>query len=74
MVTFEEAFTVQPFNNYVVSMTMTGAADLRPAGPAVVTGVNSRGAPKILQVSDGLHLHLHRSDAAGSTVVTDGRR
>ena len=33
-ITYEEAFSVQPFNNYLVSMDLTGAADLRPAHPA----------------------------------------
>ena len=28
-ITYDEAFTVQPFNNYLVSLTLTGAADLR---------------------------------------------
>ena len=35
VVTYEEAFTVQPFNNYLVSMDLTGAAHPRPAAAAV---------------------------------------
>ena len=50
-VTFEEAFTVQPFNNYLVSMDLTGSQTSRPARPAVDRAATSGTAPKILQVS-----------------------
>ena len=35
VVTYEEAFTVQPFNNYLVSMDLTGAQIHDPAAAAV---------------------------------------
>ena len=52
VVTYEEAFTVQPFNNYLVSMDLTGAqvfALLRQqwSGP-------NAASPKVLQISRGL--------------------
>ena len=50
-VTFEEAFNVQPFNNYLVSMTLTGA-QIKALLNQQWTGVNAA-APKILQVSNG---------------------
>ena len=50
-VTYEEAFTVQPFNNYLVSLTMTGA-QIKTLLTQQWTGVNAA-APKILQVSNG---------------------
>jgi 2',3'-cyclic-nucleotide 2'-phosphodiesterase (5'-nucleotidase family) len=50
-VTFEEAFTVQPFNNYLVSMTLTGE-DIYNVLTQQVTGSNAA-APNILQVSKG---------------------
>ncbi len=54
-VTFEEAFTVQPFNNYLVSMDMTGAQikELLKEqwGGGTLTSPNTVGSPKILQVS-----------------------
>ena len=51
VVTYEEAFTVQPFNNYLVSMTLTGA-QIKQILNEQWSGVNS-GSPKVLQVSDG---------------------
>ncbi len=51
VVTYEEAFTVQPFNNYLVSLTMTGA-QIKTLLNQQWTGVNA-GSPKILQVSKG---------------------
>jgi 5'-nucleotidase len=50
-VTYEEAFSVQPFNNYLVSMTMTGA-QIKTLLNQQWSGVNA-GAPKVLQVSKG---------------------
>ncbi len=59
-VTYEEAFTVQPFNNYLVSMDLTGAADHTTCSTQQCRrGANAERAPKILQVSRGLHLQLH---------------
>jgi len=56
-VTYEEAFTVQPFNNYLVSMTLTGAQIkeiLREQwNGGTKTSPNSTARPVILQVSKG---------------------
>lgn len=51
VVTYEEAFTVQPFNNYLVSLTLTGA-QIKSLLTQQWSGVNAT-APKILQVSKG---------------------
>lgn len=48
IVRYEEAFTVQPFNNYLVSMDMTGANIWALLGQQWPSG-------KILQISKGLH-------------------
>jgi 5'-nucleotidase len=50
-VTYEEAFTVQPFNNYLVSMNMTGT-QIDTMLEQQWLGTNAT-APKILQVSNG---------------------
>jgi 5'-nucleotidase len=50
-VTYEEAFNVQPFNNYLVSMTLTGA-QIKDLLTQQWTGGNAT-SPKILQVSKG---------------------
>jgi len=50
-VTYEEAFTVQPFNNYLVSLTMTGS-QIKTLLTQQWSGVNAA-LPKILQVSKG---------------------
>ena len=56
-VTYEEAFNVQPFNNYLVSMTLTGAQIkellLEQWGGGASTSPNSVSRPNILQVSNG---------------------
>ena len=51
-VTYEEAFNVQPFNNYLVSLTMTGQ-QIYDVLAQQVTGANGTGNNKILQVSKG---------------------
>ncbi len=51
VVTYEEAFTVQPFNNYLVSLDLTGA-QIKSLLVQQWTDKNAA-APKILQVSDG---------------------
>jgi 5'-nucleotidase len=51
VVTFGEAFTVQPFNNYLVSLTMTGA-QIKTLLTQQWTGRNLT-SNKILQVSGG---------------------
>ena len=49
-VTYEEAFTVQPFGNSLVTMTLTGAD--RAAAGGQFCGVNAE-APLVLQPSAG---------------------
>ncbi len=51
-VTFEEAFNVQPFNNYLVSLDLTGA-QIKQLLNEQWSGVNTPDAKKILQVSEG---------------------
>jgi 5'-nucleotidase len=51
-ITFEEAFTVQPFNNYLVSLDMTGA-QIKTMLNQQWSGNNAGSAKKILQVSNG---------------------
>jgi 5'-nucleotidase len=53
IVRYEEAFTVQPFNNYLVSMDMTGA-DIWSLLGQQWSGGNASSI-KFLQVSNGLH-------------------
>lgn len=50
-ITFEEAFTVQPFNNYLVSLDLTGA-QIKAILNQQWSGGNA-GTPRILQVSKG---------------------
>jgi 2',3'-cyclic-nucleotide 2'-phosphodiesterase (5'-nucleotidase family) len=71
-VTYEEAFAVQPFNNYLVSLTMTGA-QIQALLDQQVTGANSATSPKILQVSDGFSYSYDNSGAINSTVQLDGK-
>lgn len=66
VVTYEEAFTVQPFNNYLVTMNLTGAqihALLRQQW----TGSNSA-QPKMLQVSKGFEYTWTGSGATRAIV------
>jgi 5'-nucleotidase len=66
VVTFEEAFTVQPFNNFDVSMTMTGA-DIYTLLDQQWTGLNAGTNEKVLQVSKGFT--YTRSNSGGPHVV-----
>lgn len=50
-ITYEEAFNVQPFNNYLVSLDLTGA-EIKTLLVQQWTGANAA-QPKILQVSEG---------------------
>ena len=61
-ITYQEAFTVQPFNNYLVSMNLTGQ-QIYDLLAQQVTGANAE-VPKMLQVYAGL---TYRLDATGST-------
>jgi len=66
-VTYEQAFTVQPFNNYVVSMDMTGA-QIKDLLVQQWSGPNSGAAnEKFLEVSDGFRYEY--SGAAGSRAL-----
>ncbi len=65
-VTFGAAFTVQPFNNYVVAMDMTGQQILDLLEQQWLGGNAS--SPKILQVSAGFTYTYSASAAAGSKV------
>jgi 5'-nucleotidase len=70
-VTYEEAFTVQPFNNYLVSMTLTGAQIkeilLEQWGGGTKSSPNTTARPVILQVSKGFAYSY--SDATGTRVL-----
>lgn len=50
-ITYEEAFNVQPFNNYLVSLDLTGA-EIKTLLGEQWSGANTA-QPKILQVSEG---------------------
>ncbi len=69
VVTFEEAFTVQPFNNYLVSMDLTGA-QIKTLLTQQWSGINSPGSAKILQVSKGF-AYTYSGTTLGS-VTLDG--
>ncbi len=55
-ITYGEAFSVQPFNNYLVSMTLTGQ-QIYDLLKQQVSGSNEA-APKVLQVSEGFGYRL----------------
>jgi len=63
IVRYEEAFSVQPFNNYLVSMDLTGA-DIWSLLQQQWTGSNAGSSPKLLQVSSGLHYTVTGSGTA----------
>jgi len=63
IVRYEEAFSVQPFNNYLVSMDLTGA-DIWSLLGQQWTGSNAGSGTKFLQVSKGLHYTVN---GAGTT-------
>ena len=63
-VTFEEAFTVQPFNNYLVSLDLTGA-QIKQLLTEQWSGPNAASQKKILQVSAGFAY-----DYTGTTLGT----
>ena len=68
-ITFDEAFTVQPFNNYLVSMTLTGQ-QIYDLLAQQVTGRNANAA-KVLQVSKGFTYTLGASGAVAGSVKLD---
>ena len=69
-VTYEEAFNVQPFNNYLVSMTLTGQ-QVYDLLAQQVTGANAA-SRKVLQVSKGFSYELGPSGAVDGSVELDG--
>ncbi|MFK0293423.1 bifunctional metallophosphatase/5'-nucleotidase [Streptomyces sp. NPDC090442] len=69
VVTYAEAFTVQPFTNMVHVVDLTGA-HLLAALQQQVSGPNEA-SPKILQVSKGLSYTLDMTKAGAARVVTD---
>ncbi|MDQ8704835.1 bifunctional metallophosphatase/5'-nucleotidase [Streptomyces sp. LHD-70] len=72
VVTYGEAFTVQPFSNTVNLVDLTGA-QLVTALKQQVSGPNEA-SPKILQVSEGLTYTLDMTQAGADRVVTDSIR
>jgi len=68
VVTYEEAFTVQPFNNYLVSLTLTGA-QIKALLTQQWSGVNAA-APKILQVSEGFE-YTYSGTTLGAVTLND---
>ncbi|MEU7471422.1 bifunctional metallophosphatase/5'-nucleotidase [Streptomyces sp. NPDC044984] len=72
VVTFAEAFTVQPFANTVNLQDFTGAQVIQ-ALKEQVSGANEA-APKILQISSGLTYTLDLTKTGADRVVTDSIR
>ncbi|MFF9900759.1 bifunctional metallophosphatase/5'-nucleotidase [Streptomyces longispororuber] len=72
VVTYGEAFTVQPFSNTVNLVDLTGA-QLLTALRQQVSGSNEA-SPKILQVSAGLTYTLDLTKSGADRVVTDSVR
>ena len=69
-VLFSEAFTVQPFNNYLVSMTLTGQ-DIYDLLTQQVTGPNAT-AKKTLQVSEGFTYTMTSAGPVDGSVAIGG--
>ncbi|MFK4065696.1 bifunctional metallophosphatase/5'-nucleotidase [Streptomyces sp. NPDC029674] len=69
VVTYGEAFTVQPFSNTVNLVDLTGA-QLVTALKQQVSGAN-QASPKILQVSDGLTYTLDMTKSGADRVVAE---
>ena len=67
-VTFGDAFTVQPFNNFVVSMSMTGQQIIDLLNQQW-SGLNAGSNRKFLQVSDGFSYRWQ--NAAGGPVLDE---
>ncbi|MCU7723333.1 bifunctional metallophosphatase/5'-nucleotidase [Actinoplanes sp. KI2] len=66
-VTYGEAFTVQPFNNLVVTQTLTGA-QLKDVLEQQFPGYQGQTTTKILQVSNGFTYTWSGSAALGSKI------
>ncbi|MER6916842.1 bifunctional metallophosphatase/5'-nucleotidase [Streptomyces sp. NPDC000594] len=72
VVTYGEAFTVQPFTNMMNVVDLTGAQLLTTLRQQV-SGSN-QGSPKILQVSKGFTYTLDMTKAGADRIVTDSVR
>ena len=70
-VTYEEAFTVQPFNNFLVSMDLKGS-DIYALLTQQVTAPNSGSARKTLQVSAGFTYTMSPTGPVPGTVMLNG--
>jgi 2',3'-cyclic-nucleotide 2'-phosphodiesterase (5'-nucleotidase family) len=70
-VTYEEAFTVQPFNNYLVSMDLKGS-DIYALLTQQVTGLNSGSGRKTLQVSAGFTYTMTPTGPVDGSVALNG--
>ena len=69
-VTYEEAFTVQPFNNFLVSLDLTGQQIDDAAEPAVSRRPTRRRRRRC-RSRDGLHLHCDARDRGGKVDRVD---
>ncbi|MEU1329860.1 bifunctional metallophosphatase/5'-nucleotidase [Streptomyces sp. NPDC005865] len=69
VVTYGEAFTVQPFSNTVNLVDLTGAQLITGLKQQVSGG--NQASPKILQVSDGLTYTLDMTKTGADRVVAD---
>ena len=69
-VTYQSAFTVQPFNNYLVSMDITGQG-IYDLLNQQFSGANSASSPKVLQVSAGFTYSYTQLGKGTPNVLTD---
>ena len=71
-ITYDEAFTVQPFNNYLVSLSLTGA-QITQLLKEQVTGANAGAANnKVLQVSKGFAYRLGADGPVPGSITLNG--
>lgn len=70
-VLFGEAFTVQPFSNYLVSMDLTGA-DIYALLTQQVTGANANTGKKTLQISKGFAYTMTPTGPVDGSVTLGG--
>ena len=69
-VTYGDAFTVQPFGNSLVTLTLTGA-QIKTLLETQFTGCNGQGSfNRILQVSNGFQYHYTAASACYSRVTS----
>ena len=67
VVTYGDAFAVQPFNNYLTTLTLTGA-QLVTLLQQQYSGANAA-SPKVLQISAGLKYTTDRSKTGADKIV-----